>query len=94
MRRKGELSPASIDRGWPHQIALPARLCERGGYQEIHEFCKDLTPSTRGHASTTTASGSTCIVSPSRKMLRNSSNASAATSLIRSNGEKAATRRV
>jgi hypothetical protein len=22
--RKGELSPARVDRGWPHQIALPA----------------------------------------------------------------------
>jgi hypothetical protein len=50
MRRKGELSPAGIDRGWPHQVALPARFCERGGYQEIHEFCKELTLCTRGHA--------------------------------------------
>ncbi len=24
--------------GWPQQIVLPARLCERGGYNEIHEF--------------------------------------------------------
>ena len=30
MRRKGELSAAGIDRGWPQQIVLPARLCERG----------------------------------------------------------------
>ena len=46
MRRKGELSPSGIDRGWPHQVAvrdddgqhlghLPASgplssLCERG----------------------------------------------------------------
>jgi hypothetical protein len=43
MRRKGELSPAAIDRGWPHQIVLPARLCEGGGYREIHEFCKGMT---------------------------------------------------
>ena len=50
MRRKGELSPAAIDRGWPHQVILPARLCEGGGYQVIHEFCKDLTLCTRGHA--------------------------------------------
>lgn len=50
MRRKGELSPAGIDRGWPYQIALPARFCERGGYQEIHEFCKDLSLCSRGHA--------------------------------------------
>jgi hypothetical protein len=29
---------------------LPARLCERGGYNEIHEFCRDLTLFSRGHA--------------------------------------------
>src|SRR5271169_6891723 len=50
MRRKGELSPAAVDRGWPHQIALPGRFCEGGGYNEIHDFCKDLTLCTRGHA--------------------------------------------
>ena len=50
MRRKGELSPAAIDRDWPHQVVLPARACEGGGYNEIHEFCKDLTLCTRGHA--------------------------------------------
>jgi len=42
-RKKGELSPAAIDRGWPHQIVLPARRCEGGGYEEIHEFWKNLT---------------------------------------------------
>ena len=51
MRRKGELSPAGIDHGWPHQVALPARYSVRGdGYQEIHDFCKDLTLCNRGHA--------------------------------------------
>lgn len=50
MRRKGELSPAAIDRGWPHQIALPARFCERGGYKEIHEFCEGLSICPRGHS--------------------------------------------
>ena len=51
MRRKGELSPAGVDRGWPHQVVLPARFSERGnGYQEIHEFCKDLSICSRGHA--------------------------------------------
>jgi hypothetical protein len=28
-RRKGELSAAGIDRGWPHQVVLPERFCER-----------------------------------------------------------------
>jgi hypothetical protein len=50
MRRKGELSPASIDRGWPHQVALPARACEGGGYKTIHDFCADLSLCPRGHA--------------------------------------------
>ena len=50
MRRKGELSPAGIDRDWPPQVVLPARFCERGGYNEIHDFCKELTLCTRGHA--------------------------------------------
>jgi hypothetical protein len=50
MRRKGELSAAAIDRGWPYQVVLPARFCEHGGYNEIHEFCRDLTLCSRGHA--------------------------------------------
>ena len=36
--RKGELSPTMIDRGWPHQVALPASACEHGGYKAIHAF--------------------------------------------------------
>ncbi len=48
-RRKGELSAAGIDSGWPHQVVLPARFSERGtGYKQIHEFCADLTLSARG----------------------------------------------
>ena len=44
MRRKGQLWPAGIDLGWPHQVVLPARFSQRGsGYREIYEFCKDLS---------------------------------------------------
>jgi hypothetical protein len=50
MRRKGELSPAVIDRGWPHQVALPASASLGGGYKAIHKFCKDLTLRPRGHS--------------------------------------------
>ena len=50
MRRKGELSAAAIDQDWPYQVVLPARMCERDGYSEIHEFCRDLTLCSRGHA--------------------------------------------
>jgi hypothetical protein len=49
MRRRGELSSAAIDQGRPHQVVLSARRCE-GGYNEIHEFCRDLTLCSRGHA--------------------------------------------
>lgn len=48
--RKSELSPAAIDRGWPHQVALPASVSLNGGYKVIHEFCKDLSLCSRGHA--------------------------------------------
>jgi hypothetical protein len=50
MRRRGELFSAAIDQGWPHQVVLSARRCEGGGYNEIHEFCRDLTLCSRGHA--------------------------------------------
>jgi hypothetical protein len=30
------LSAAANDRGWPYQVVLPARFCERGSYNEIH----------------------------------------------------------
>jgi hypothetical protein len=50
MRRKGELSPAEIDRKWPHQVVLMARACEGGGYDDIHEFCRDLSLCNRGHS--------------------------------------------
>ena len=50
-RRKGELSAASIDYGWQHQVVLQARFSERGsGYKQIHEFCADLTLCSRGHS--------------------------------------------
>ena len=50
MRRKGELSPAGIDRGWPHQVALPASVALNGGYLVIKAFCEGLSSCDRGHA--------------------------------------------
>lgn len=41
--RKGELSPAAVDRGWPHQVALPASACENGGCKIIHDFSSSDT---------------------------------------------------
>lgn len=48
--RKGELSPTMIDRGWPHQVALPASALLKGGYQVIHDFCRELSLCARGHS--------------------------------------------
>ena len=50
MYRKGELSPVSVDRGWPHQVALPASASLNGGYKIIRELCKDLSLCPRGHS--------------------------------------------
>jgi hypothetical protein len=47
--RKGELSSAGIDSGWPHQVALPASVSEGSGYKVVHDFCKDLSLCPRGH---------------------------------------------
>jgi hypothetical protein len=48
--RKGELSPAEIDRGWPHQVALPATVSQGDGWQAIDAFCRDLSRCPRGHS--------------------------------------------
>ena len=50
MRRKGELSPAMVDRDWPHQVAVPAQLCLAPNTAVIHEFCKELSLCPRGHS--------------------------------------------
>ena len=48
--RKGELSPAGVDRGWPHQVALPAAVSFNGGYNVIQAFCEDFSICKRGHS--------------------------------------------
>ena len=47
--RKGELSPAGIDRGWPHQVALEASVSEGSGYKIVHDFGEALSLCPRGH---------------------------------------------
>jgi len=49
-RRKGELTPAGIDRGWPHQIAVAAELSLGKLGEQQYEFCKPLMRCTRGHS--------------------------------------------
>ena len=41
--RKGELSKAAIDRGWPHQVALVADRCSGHNYVIIRHFCEGLS---------------------------------------------------
>ena len=50
--RKGELSKGTIDREWPHQVALPAARCLGHSYETIRLFCEDhrLSLRTRGHS--------------------------------------------
>lgn len=46
--RKGELTSAEIDRGWPYQVALAASLCP-GKQREAHDdFCIGLSRCVRG----------------------------------------------
>jgi hypothetical protein len=50
--RRGELNKHTIDRDWPHQVALPAYRCTGGNYVTIHIFCDDegLSLCPRGHS--------------------------------------------
>jgi hypothetical protein len=48
-RRKGELTPAGVDRGWPHQVAILGDLCTGKKGEAQADFCKDLSMCVRGH---------------------------------------------
>jgi len=48
--RKGELSKGTIDRQWPHQVALPASKCMGHNYVTIRLFCEGLSLCPRGHS--------------------------------------------
>ncbi len=48
MRRKGELSKGSIDREWPHQVALPNKQVA-AQHPAITAFCGGLSFCSRGH---------------------------------------------
>lgn len=49
-RRKGELSGAGIDRGWPYQVALPAGQVTGANFNIVHDFCRNLSLCSRGHS--------------------------------------------
>ena len=42
VKRKGELSQKTIDREWPHQVAVTAETCRGHGYVTTHYFCERL----------------------------------------------------
>ena len=50
MRHKGELSSSAVDRGWPHQVALPQSQTMGANYGTIHAFCLELSLCRRGHS--------------------------------------------
>jgi hypothetical protein len=64
--RKGELSPAMIDRGWPHQVGLPASACEHGGYKLSTPSARDCRFARVAIRFSMKASGSTSTALPSR----------------------------
>ena len=49
-RRKGEITPAGIDREFPHQILLPAASYSGANYRFVQAFCIGLSLAPRGHA--------------------------------------------
>jgi hypothetical protein len=46
--RKGELSKAGVDRGWPHQVALPSSQVV-ADFKTIMAFAAQLSICPRGH---------------------------------------------
>ena len=51
VRRKGEISSATIDREYPYQVILPARCYSGPNYQTVKSFCAELRSlAPRGHA--------------------------------------------
>lgn len=51
VRRKGELTKAAINRGWPHQIAISAGIASMfGRHREIAAFEAASTCCSRGHS--------------------------------------------
>ncbi|NJO33010.1 MAG: hypothetical protein HC869_07520 [Rhodospirillales bacterium] len=47
--RKGELSPATMDREWPHQVAVAAEFVNGKNKTIIDRFCRGLSVCPRRH---------------------------------------------
>lgn len=50
--RKGELSPAGVDRGWPHQVVPPESTVKGPHYNVVRGSCREhaLSLCDHGHA--------------------------------------------
>jgi hypothetical protein len=48
--RNGELSKSQVDKGWPHQVALPEDRCSFKNYEIHAAFNKGLSLCARGHS--------------------------------------------
>jgi hypothetical protein len=48
VHRKGEMSKAAIDAGWPHQVALPSSQVVRE-FSEVMAACEELKACVRFH---------------------------------------------
>lgn len=49
MRRKGEISPAALDRGWPHQVAID-ELYVVANFDAVQTEAERLDVAPRGHS--------------------------------------------
>ena len=95
MRRKGELSPAGIDRGWPHQVVLPARLSHAAtGTKRFTSSVSVCRYAAEDTASFTTGSGFTFTASPIQRMPIDSCKGSAEKNSTRNSEGRAAIGRV
>ena len=45
--RPGEITRQQIDRDWPHQVEVPAKICAGVAYRSIHEFAESLSVAPR-----------------------------------------------
>jgi len=50
IHRRGELNKDTIDRDWPHQVALRADRCTGHNYVTLRLFCEGLSLCPRGHS--------------------------------------------
>lgn len=50
MRRKNEMSYRTVDREWPHQVAVPAERTRQRIFDEVMPFCAGFSMSPRSQS--------------------------------------------